>query len=358
VTDIEGATYDEVMTVNVLSAGQFVTYNGNGNTGGGVPVDGNGYSAGATVTVLGNANNLTKSGFLFSGWNRSSDGSGTSHAPGATFTIGASDVTLHAMWTAIGPGPVDHFDISPIASPQTAGTPITGITITARDASNNIATGFTDIVIFGGTGGFAGASDNFTDGVLGGVSVIPTVAGGNLTFTATDSAGHIGSVVITTIQSIYASWSGDTFVNPFTDTDPASNPDGDSLINLLEFAFGMDPTSSVLNPVSFDPGGDVTAPGVPVVMDFATAGAPHEFHAVFACRKDHQSAGITYTVEFSADLGRWTAGAAGLSVLTGENGSGDLEAASVPFPAKVPVDGGGPDQAPRFFRVAVSHAAP
>lgn len=46
-----------------------VTYNGNGATGGSVPVDSNTYEQGATVTVLGNSGNLAESGETFAGWN-------------------------------------------------------------------------------------------------------------------------------------------------------------------------------------------------------------------------------------------------------------------------------------------------
>jgi fibronectin-binding autotransporter adhesin len=107
-----------------------------------------------------------------------------------------------------GPGPVDHFEISAIASPQTVGTAITGITITAQDASNQTATSFTGTVTFGGTGGFSGTSASFTAGVLSGVSVTPTTAGDNLTLTVDDGAGHTGSTVIATIQSQYQAWAG------------------------------------------------------------------------------------------------------------------------------------------------------
>ena len=107
------------------------------------------------------------------------------------------------------PGPVDHFVISSIASTQTVGTPITGITITAQDASNNTATGFSGTVNFGGTGGFTGTSASFTNGVLTNVSVTPTVAGSNLTLAVNDGAGHTGSTTIATInpaQSPYETW--------------------------------------------------------------------------------------------------------------------------------------------------------
>ncbi|MES2431936.1 MAG: InlB B-repeat-containing protein, partial [Bacteroidota bacterium] len=77
-----------------------VTYNGNTNDGGTAPVDGSSpYASASTVTVLG-AGSLTKTGYTFSGWNTIANGSGTSYAPAATFSIGAN-TTLYAQWTAI-----------------------------------------------------------------------------------------------------------------------------------------------------------------------------------------------------------------------------------------------------------------
>ena len=77
-----------------------VTYNGNGSTGGGVPVDGNAYGVGDTVTVLGNINALVKSGYAFVDWNTKADGTGTAYTGGATFTMPAANVTLYAQWRA------------------------------------------------------------------------------------------------------------------------------------------------------------------------------------------------------------------------------------------------------------------
>ena len=106
-------------------------------------------------------------------------------------------------------GPLDHFAISAIASPQTVGIPITGITLTAQDASSNTVTSFTGSVNFGGSGGFSGTSAAFTNGVLSGVNVTPTNAGSNLTFTVKDNvSGKDGSTTITTIRTQYAAWSG------------------------------------------------------------------------------------------------------------------------------------------------------
>jgi uncharacterized repeat protein (TIGR02543 family) len=78
-----------------------VTYDGNGNTSGIVPVDSNTYLPGATVTVLGNTGSLEKTGYTFGGWNTTSDGTGTDYAVGATFTMGTANVILYAKWVAL-----------------------------------------------------------------------------------------------------------------------------------------------------------------------------------------------------------------------------------------------------------------
>jgi len=75
-----------------------VTYDGNGATGGSVPVDPNSYSNGQTVTVLGNPGSLVYTGYNFVGWQTQADGSGTTYKQGQTFTKGATAVTLYALW--------------------------------------------------------------------------------------------------------------------------------------------------------------------------------------------------------------------------------------------------------------------
>lgn len=80
-----------------------VIYDGNGATGGTVPVDTNSYSGTDTVTVLGNTGNLTKAGCTFNGWNTEPDGYGYSYSAGEAFSMemvsnDVWDVTLYAMW--------------------------------------------------------------------------------------------------------------------------------------------------------------------------------------------------------------------------------------------------------------------
>ena len=74
-----------------------IRYDGNGNTGGDVPDDETNDSN-TTVTVSGNTNGLTKTGFDFNGWNTKADGSGVILAAASKFNI-KSDTTLFAQWT-------------------------------------------------------------------------------------------------------------------------------------------------------------------------------------------------------------------------------------------------------------------
>lgn len=76
-----------------------VTYDGNGEDGGSVPVDYTDYQEAQTVTVLGNTGDLLKTGYTYAGWNTQADGSGATYTQGQTFTMEAADVTLYAKWT-------------------------------------------------------------------------------------------------------------------------------------------------------------------------------------------------------------------------------------------------------------------
>ncbi len=87
--------------VTITQPGFSVTYNGNGSDGGAPPTDSTLYPTSATVTVLGNSGNLTKTANIFNGWNTAANGSGTSYSPSATFSMGSSNVTLYAQWTSV-----------------------------------------------------------------------------------------------------------------------------------------------------------------------------------------------------------------------------------------------------------------
>jgi hypothetical protein len=75
-----------------------VVYNGNGSTGGSVPVDpASPYLAGSSVTVLGNTGGLIRMSFVFRGWNTKADGSGISYN-GSDIFIVSENTILYAQW--------------------------------------------------------------------------------------------------------------------------------------------------------------------------------------------------------------------------------------------------------------------
>ena len=86
-------------TVTVIpTASRRVYYNGNGNTGGSVPIDASSYTSGQSVTVLGNTAYLTLTNHDFSGWNTQANGGGTNYSSGLSFAMGDADVVLYAKW--------------------------------------------------------------------------------------------------------------------------------------------------------------------------------------------------------------------------------------------------------------------
>jgi len=135
VNDSFGSSYDEcVINVGSATSNYTVTYDGNGNTGGAEPVDGNSpYAAGATVTVLGNTGSLTKPGCTFAGWNTAANGSGSAYTPGATFSMPAANTTLYAQWTA------NSYTVTFNANGGTAANPLTK-SVTFGSAYGTLAT--------------------------------------------------------------------------------------------------------------------------------------------------------------------------------------------------------------------------
>lgn len=94
-----------------------VTFNGNGATGGSTASQS--IASGASATL--NTNGFTYTGFSFVEWNTASDGSGTSYADAATYTMGKADLTLYAQWVVFVP-PCFSEDFSSIVGGNNTGT--------------------------------------------------------------------------------------------------------------------------------------------------------------------------------------------------------------------------------------------
>lgn len=101
-TNAQGLAIDDFsITANADSPTYSLTYNGNGNTSGSVPVDPlSPYTSNATVTTLGNTGTLAKTGNTFSGWNTAANGSGTAQTVGSSFSMPSVNTVLYAQWTA------------------------------------------------------------------------------------------------------------------------------------------------------------------------------------------------------------------------------------------------------------------
>ncbi len=151
----------------------------------------------------------------------------------------------------------------------------------------------------------------------------------------------------------YLQWASGSFAATFTNTALESDQDGDSLTNLMEFAFGTDPTKGGSEGLSYVKNGDLLRGGKPTLENFSTEVGDFDLRAVFSRRKDYQMAGLSYDVEFSADLKDWVPSTATPSILTNAESNGDYEAVSVPFLESVPANGGTEQRKPQFFRVRV-----
>ncbi len=121
------------------------------------------------------------------------------------------------------------------------------------------------------------------------------------------------------------------------------DPDSDTYNNLMEYAFGTNPTTSSSGPIAFSEG-NVTTPGQPVLQ--VEAGV---YYAVFARRVDHLTAGVTYTVQFSAGLNQWSTSMTAPTVIATD---GTIDAVRIRFPNFVSTPSG--PKKPTFFQVQIS----
>ena len=135
----------------------------------------------------------------------------------------------------------------------------------------------------------------------------------------------------------------------YTNTGNAANtasPDLDPYSNLLEFAFGTDPNNAASGPGSITySAGAITLRAQPTVS-LAQTPTGVDYRAVFGRRKDWVAAGLTYMVQFSADLLTWETSAAIPTVVASD---AEIDAVTVPYPFFLQTG-----EKAQFFRVQVS----
>jgi hypothetical protein len=127
------------------------------------------------------------------------------------------------------------------------------------------------------------------------------------------------------VPAKYAAWTGN-FTN-FTEIGPSANPDGDRMSNIMEFAFGTDPTVQDSSSLAID--GSVHGSPIPVNLG---SGA---FEFYFIRRKDHDTLGsFSYTPQFSNDLKSFTDSVATPDwVIDSSLDANNYEVVKVPYPA-------------------------
>jgi hypothetical protein len=121
-----------------------------------------------------------------------------------------------------------------------------------------------------------------------------------------------------------------------------SDADFDSLSNLQEYAFGTNPLQASGAAVQWS-GTTFLSAGLPV-PHATTVNGSFSYRAVFSRRKDYNTVGLSYAVEFSADLATWKASTTTPVRLADH---GEIEAVYVPY--LIFVNG----KKAKFFRVKV-----
>ncbi|MBK8094516.1 MAG: immunoglobulin domain-containing protein [Verrucomicrobiaceae bacterium] len=163
-------------------------------------------------------------------------------------------------------------------------------------------------------------------GATGSSFTLPSAAvtdWGSYSVVIASSAGTVTSSSATLIiNDPVALWADANGLNPATTGLSTADPDSDGLTNLLEFAFGMNPSSSSIGTFAIS-GNTLTQTGLPSVNMGTT------ITARFIRRKTHATDGLIYTPQFSANLTTWENSATTPTVIASDTTHDVVE---LPFP--------------------------
>jgi len=115
----------------VYGAPLAITYYGQSNTSGAVPVESSTYLRNGSITVSGNTGTLARTGYTWAGWTVNSSGSGTVYTGGENYTLGNSNLNLYAKWN---PNTLTVTYDSKSGTSVTSGSVLTGGSLSAPTA--------------------------------------------------------------------------------------------------------------------------------------------------------------------------------------------------------------------------------
>ena len=261
-------------------------------------------------------------------------GGGVSHYAAGSEVNGGSYTVSHNVYAGTGTTPASFMDFS--GAINTPG-PVTFATWQSLTGDTNSQAGVA------GSGSFISAI--FANTANGDLHLVP---GGNVLVnnTGTPIAGVTTDFDSEARQATQPYIGADELVTltPFqqwaTDNGLPLSPAANGGANLLNFAFGLNADGSSTGVITVMTG-VITQRGTPTTRQTGTPSGV-DFKALFGRRKN---SGLTYTVQFSADLSGWENNAVTPAVIAED---GLIEACTVPYPFFLS-DG----QKARFFRVSV-----
>jgi len=169
------------------------------------------------------------------------------------------------------------------------------------------------------------------------------LSGGTYNLSISNSTATDEILTVTPTGSLYKVWIATYYVG--ANADASADPDSDGIKNVTEFAFDTLPNSGASGPGALVcTGSTVTAHGQPILV--REAGIDY---AEFGRRLNRDLAGLTYKVQFSADLVNWET--SGVTPTTIGAADATIEVVRVPYPATI-----FGTQVPKFFRVLVTLA--